>query len=219
MGEKIAIINAMTVVLGPLNLPAKNIARMTIILATVLFCAGLFLVCAGWLLALPAGAATAANAVVVLGGGGDSGRFLRGRSLVADGWSSRLVLIHPTKQEFAEAKSLLSDSGLRPPSLLVDDRPAANTWQEAMSARRLMKEQGWSRVLVVSDPPHMLRVHYAWSSVFAGTGLTFTLIRTQPSWWSDWCWWRNPLATLFVKEEVLKLAYYVARYRFGVGQD
>ena len=208
----------MTVVLGRLNLPAKTIARIFVILATILLCAGMFLVCAGWLLALPAGSATTADAVVVLGGGGDNDRFLRGRSLVAEGWSSRLVLIHPTKQEVSEAKSLMSVAGLRPTNLLVDDRPAANTWQEAMSARRLMTEQGWTRVLVVSDPPHLLRVNYAWSSVFAGTGLSFTLIRTDPTWWTDWRWWRNPRATLFVKEEVLKLAYYLARYRFGVGQ-
>jgi len=89
----------MTVVLGRLNLPAKTIARIFVILATILLCAGMFLVCAGWLLALPAGSATKADAVVVLGGGGDNDGFLRGRSLVAEGLSSRLVLFHPTFPE------------------------------------------------------------------------------------------------------------------------
>jgi len=199
-------------------LPEKIFAWTFAILATVLLCAGISLVCVGWLLALPAGSAAVADAVVVLGGGGDNERFLRGRTLVSEGLSSRLVLIHPSLPEVAEAKSLLAVVGLRPANLFVDDRPAENTWQEAVSARRLMTEQGWTRVLVVSDPPHLLRVNYAWSSVFAGTGLSFTLIRTDPTWWTDWRWWRNPRATLFVKEEVLKLAYYLARYRFGVGQ-
>ena len=216
-GDKIAIINAMTVVLGQLNLPAKTFARMFVVLATVLLGTGIFLVCAGRLLSLPAGSAIVADAVVVLSGGGDNDRLLRGWSLVAEGWSSRLVLINPTKQEVAEAKSLLSDTSSLPAILMVDDRLAVNTWQEAMSARRLMTEQGWTRVLVVSDPPHLLRANYAWASVFSGSALRFTFIRTNPIWWSDWHWWLDQRSVLYVRDELLKLGHYVVHYRFGVG--
>jgi hypothetical protein len=48
-----------------------------------------------------------------------------------------------------------------------------------------------------------------------GTGLDYTLVATTPPWWPGWRWWRNPGASDFVGNEVLKLGYYVVRYRFG----
>ena len=69
--------------------------------------------------------------------------------------------------------------------------------------------------VVVSDPPHMLRLRYTWGSVLRGTGMDYTLVATAPPWWPGWRWWRNPGASDFVGNEVLKLGYYVLRYRFG----
>ncbi len=69
--------------------------------------------------------------------------------------------------------------------------------------------------MVVSDPPHMLRLRYTWGSVLRGTGLAYTLVATSPPWWPGWRWWRTTESASFVGNEVLKLGYYVVRYRFG----
>ena len=87
--------------------------------------------------------------------------------------------------------------------------------REAVTVRERMQAEGLRTVMVVSDPPHMLRLRYTWGSVLRGTGIDYTLVATAPPWWPGWRWWRNPGASDFVGNEVLKLGYYVVRYRFG----
>ena len=91
----------------------------------------------------------------------------------------------------------------------------SGSWGEALAVRDRMQAEGLRTVMVVSDPPHMLRLRYTWGSVLRGTGLDYTLVATNPPWWPGWRWWRNPGASDFVGNEVLNLGYYVVRYRFG----
>lgn len=161
------------------------------------------------MLSAPAGVAGEADVVAVLGG--DNGpRYQVGRQLVLDGYSRHLLLINPNRTVRADAMERL-----RGVELLQDFAPR-DTWSEAQALRTHMQANGWQSALVVSDPPHMLRMQYAWWSVFRGTGFTFTLIATAPPWWHPWRWWQNPQARGFVKAEVMKLGYYLVVYRFGL---
>ena len=145
--------------------------------------------------------------VVVLGGGAD--RYPRGRDLVLAGYSKRLLVIGANEQE-------RKDQLARPPfaELLFDNTPR-NSWEEARAVRAHMQAKGWHTALVVSDPPHLLRVAYAWSSALRGTDLSYTLVSSDPPWWPGWRWWRHPSASSFVGDEVLKLGFYLLRYPFG----
>lgn len=163
---------------------------------------------AGALLSGSAQLPQTADVVVVLGGG-DGARYERGRELVKAGFSDRLLLINALAAERKDAQAKLPHV-----EILFDDQPV-NTWQEAQAVRARMQARGMHTVLVVSDPPHLLRMRYTWFSVFLGTDLSYTLISSNPPWWSAWRWWANPLSTSFVEEEILKLGYYVVRYRFG----
>ncbi|MFZ4481588.1 MAG: YdcF family protein [Rhodoferax sp.] len=162
---------------------------------------------AGAVMSSPAALPHHADLVVVLGGGAD--RYPRARELVLAGNSERLLLINASASERKDAKARLP--GIE---VIFDDLPS-NSWAEALSVRALMQAGGWHTALVVSDPPHLLRVEYSWSSAFRGTGLSYTLISSDPPWWPGWRWWRNPYASSFVGEEVLKLGYYALHYRFG----
>ena len=154
----------------------------------------------GFILTGPSSVAKPADVVVVLGGV-DRSRFDLGRSLILDGHSDRLLIIHPLDEERSELARTLKGS-----EIYFDSRPS-NTWDEALVVRSWMKSNG-----------HMLRMQYAWWSVFRGTGLTFTLIATAPPWWHPWRWWQNPQARGFVKSEVMKLGYYLVVYWFGFWQ-
>jgi uncharacterized SAM-binding protein YcdF (DUF218 family) len=149
-----------------------------------------------------------ADVVVVLGGGVT--RYSRGAELVKAGFSEQLVVIEASA---AERKEALADV---PGVIFWDDVLPANTWGEAHTTQARMLANGWKSVLVVSDPPHMLRMRYAWGSAFRGSGLSYALVATNPPWWSTWRWWTHPRATRFVKSEVLKLGYYLVHYRFGL---
>lgn len=172
---------------------------------------------AGALLACPAELPRRADVVVVLGGDVLGDRYAWGRDLVLAGYSERLLLINSTASDRKDAQARIPNV-----ELLIDDSPR-HSWQEAQTVRARMLANGWKSALVVSEPPHMLRLRYAWASNFRGTGLTYTLVATDPPWWPGWRWWRNRQASDFVGNEVLKLGYYVLRYPlgfcFGAGCD
>lgn len=168
---------------------------------------------AGALLQWPAQAPSQADAVVVLGG--DSGtRYRKGRALVVDAYSSRLYLINPEL-------SVLRDIAAGVPNLheVHGEAISRSTWDEAVNTLAWMKANDFGHVLVVSDPPHLLRVAYTWSSVFRGSGRHYTLVAADTPWWSAWRWWENEQAALFAGVEVLKLGYYLVHYRFGFFLD
>ena len=166
-------------------------------------------VTAGALLSLPADLPRRTDAVVVVGGG-DGARYIRGRKLVMAGYSQRLLLINSSSSEREDALQSLQGVEVR-----IDDLPQ-NSWQEAQAVRAWMTTYGWRSVMVVSDPPHLLRLRYTWSSVLRGMDVTYFLVSSDPTWWSAWAWWQNPLSAQFVGDEVLKLGYYVLRYRFDL---
>lgn len=163
----------------------------------------------GVLLASPSEPAEKVDVVIVLGGGGDGGRYARGRELIQAGYCDRLALIGATQAELRNAR-------VHVPQVLVwDDLLQRNSWGEAEAARDRMRAIGYKSAMVVSDPPHMLRLLYTWGSVFRGTDLRYTLVATNPAWWPRWKWWSNASAAAFVRSELLKLGYYVLNYRFG----
>ncbi len=96
-------------------------------------------------------------------------------------------------------------------TVFTDERPISS-WDEAVYSRAWMEMKGVKQVLVVSDPPHMLRLWYTWSRVFDGSELHYSLVPTNPAWWSTWRWWANDESRRFVGSEVLKLAYYGWHY-------
>ena len=167
----------------------------------------------GALLSAPAGEPRTADAVVVLGGdwaaSGVTNRYARGRDLVLAGYSRRLILLYPGAAEIKDARAKV------PGVVILDSTPEIGSWGEALAVRERMQAKGLRSVMVVSDPPHMLRLRYTWGSVLRGTGMDYSLVATNPPWWPGWRWWRNEEASGFVGNEVLKLGYYVVRYRFG----
>ena len=165
---------------------------------------------AGVLVSAPAEVPRPVDVVVVLGGeGGVDGRYARGRDLVLAGYSKRLMLVYPSPAQVKDAKTKVP--GLE----IVASTQGPGSWGEAIEVRERMQAGGLRTAMVVSDPPHMLRLRYTWGSVLRGTGLHYTLVATSPPWWPGWRWWRNQQASDFVGNEVLKLGYYVVRYRFG----
>lgn len=181
---------------------------LTLLLLPEVALLGFFTV--GTVLSYPASPPQRADVIVVLGGSGHGERYARGQELLRAGFAQRLVLIDPTTAERKEALQNL------PGVLIWDDVVPANSWGEAKAGRSRMQANGWRTALVVSDPPHLLRVGYAWSSNLWGAGLSYTLISANPPWWSAWRWWENPYSSSFVGDEVLKMGYYVLRYRFGL---
>ena len=145
--------------------------------------------------------------MVVLGGGGPE-RFATGLELAKSRNTQSLLLIHPALGQVKMARATLGVDGA---AVFTEER-SISSLDEAVYSRAWMETKGVKQVLVVSDPPHMLRLWYTWSRVFSGSELRFSLVPTHPAWWSTWRWWANDKSRFFVGSEALKLVYYVWHY-------
>lgn len=194
----------------------KRFALVGLALALAAFLAVAFLE-VGVYLSAPAREPEPADVIVALGGDTGSRAELAIR-LYREGYAP-LVLLTGIEYGDPDARpavlnwreKFLIDSGV-PPAAIRLDRVSGNSWEEAVNARAFLEANGLSSALVVSEPPHMRRLQWTWSRAFAGSGLRFRLVSTEPSWWNPGRWWGNEAGALYVFEESVKLAYYWLRY-------
>lgn len=168
---------------------------------------------AGDFLSSPAQAPARSDIILALGG--DNGdRIVMAARLYHQGYAPRIMLTGlengpaMTRSSYVNWRvQFLLDEKV-PGSAVILERGAGNTWEEAVNTLALIKQHGWKRVMVVSDPPHMRRLHFVWSKVFAGSGKEFVLVDSAPAWWNPARWWENDQSGPFVLMEYIKLAYY-----------
>ena len=172
---------------------------------------------AGNFLVAPAVSSEKADLIILLGGGTGS-RTQAAADIYRHGYASIIVLTglengYPaTRPVYLEWRARYLVDGGVPEAALIFDRAASNTWQEAVNTLHLMQSKGLRRVIVVSDPPHMRRLSWVWTKVFAGSGKEFRLVASPMVAWDAEHWWRNETTAQFVIMEYVKLIYYLFVY-------
>jgi uncharacterized SAM-binding protein YcdF (DUF218 family) len=194
----------------------KQPVRIGFLLAVIaLFVIGFFQ--AGNYLSNPEQPPVRADVILALGGGiGD--RVVMAAKLYHQGYAPRVLLTgleHSpgmTRSNYLNwrVKFLLDDNV--PKSMIILDRISRNSWEEAVNTLALLKQHGWNRVIVVSDPPHMRRLHWVWGKVFKGSGKKFVLVSSAPVWWNPARWWMHDQSASFVVMEYIKLIFYFFKY-------
>lgn len=172
---------------------------------------------AGSYLGSPAQSPVQADIILALGG--DNGeRVAMAARLYHQGYAPRVMLTGlengptVTRSNYLNWRvQFLLDEKV-PDGVVILERGAGNTWEEAVNTLVLLKQRGWKRVIVVSDPPHMRRLHWVWSKVFAGSDKEFVLVHSAPEWWNPARWWAHNQSGPFVVMEYIKLAYYGLQY-------
>lgn len=169
----------------------------------------------GLLVSLHSAKPEKADVIVVLGGD-DGLRVKKGGDLYKAGYAKRILLTgidsryyHPDRPNWRERR--LIERGVPRKNIIVDTW-SETSWEEAENTSDLMDKKGWKSALVVSDPPHMLRLNKTWKKVFAGTSKRFRLVATEPAWWHPLFWWRNDISYRFVLSELQKNIYYLLAY-------
>ena len=167
----------------------------------------------GYFLEGPSQQTEKADLIVPLGGG-NSNRTHKAAELYEQGFAPNVLLTDAGGND-ANTRPHSSDWRIRfllehgvPKNMLVFDAIYTNSWEEAVNKLRLMRERNWRRVLVVSDPPHLRRLAWAWGKVFEGSGKEYRLIAAPLEGWDPGRWWQNDSSARFVVMEVTKLAYY-----------
>jgi uncharacterized SAM-binding protein YcdF (DUF218 family)/glycosyltransferase involved in cell wall biosynthesis len=113
------------------------------------------------------------DAIVVFAGGvGESGRAGGGAQerlkqavdLFKAGYAPALILSSGYVYSFREAevmRALAIDQGIPASAIILEDR-AANTYQNVTFVGRILREQRWRQILLVSSPYHMRRALLVW---------------------------------------------------------
>ena len=156
-----------------------------------------------------------AKADLIVALGGDNGDRVRVASrLYKAGYGTHVLLTGledappDTRRSYLNWRAaFLMDYGV-PESAIMYDYASTNSREEAGNTLKLMQQRTWTRVLVVSDPPHMRRLTWIWSSVYAESGVEYRLISSEPLWWDASRWWRQDGSAKFVFFEYLKLAHH-----------
>ncbi|MEI6847589.1 MAG: YdcF family protein [Chlorobiaceae bacterium] len=169
----------------------------------------------GFLVSLYAGNPEKTDVIIVLGG--DNGlRVRKGAELYNSGYSSNIILTgiderfyHPAHPNWRERKMI--KLGVPKKAIRVDIE-STTTWEEAVNTSATMQKKGWKSAIVVSDPPHMFRLHQTWDKAFEGTSKKFILVSTQPEWWNPLLWWKNKKSYQFVINEIKKNLFYIVMY-------
>jgi len=167
----------------------------------------------GIIISHDAGKPEKADVIVVLGG--DNGlRVRKGAELYNAGYADHVILTgiderfyRPAHPNWRERRMVALGV---PRNTIRVDLKSKTTWEEALNTSKTMDKKGWKSAIVVSDPPHMLRLHQTWSRAFEGSSKKFILVATQPKWWQPLLWWKNRESYQFVVSEVQKNLFYVA---------
>ncbi|NEX11865.1 MAG: YdcF family protein [Prosthecochloris sp.] len=185
------------------------------LLATSAFLTAMIFLGLGYIVSWPAASPEKADVIIVLGGD-DGLRVSKGAELYHAGFADDLLLTgldsryyRPGKLNWRERK--LISLGI-PGEAIHVDIISTSTWEEAANTLSAMNKNGWQRALVISDPPHMLRLQHTWTNVFTGSSKRFVLIATEPEWWHPLLWWNNETSSRFVLSEIKKNLYYAVMY-------
>jgi len=120
-----------------------------------------------------------ADAIVVFAGGvGESGkagggtqeRVQRAIDVYKAGHARHLILSSGYVYSFPEAEVMRSaavDQGVPPAAILLEQR-STDTYQNVAFVHDILREQGWSSVLLVSSPYHMRRALLVWHKAAPG---------------------------------------------------
>lgn len=158
-----------------------------------------------------------ADVIVVLGGD-DGHRVRKAAEVFHAGYSNTIVLTGiegaPERERVYYLNwraKVLADAGVEF-NRIVFESAASNSLQEAHSVLALLQGRGWGTAIVISDPPHMRRLNWVWGRVFSGTGKSYRLVASNPTWWDAERWWISERSGQFVLTELIKIAYYIVKY-------
>jgi uncharacterized SAM-binding protein YcdF (DUF218 family) len=144
------------------------------------------------------------EAVVVLGGGGEE-RVAEAVRLVQERYGLWLIVTEPGEvvegqgpgsQVFRRVAIL---QGISPDVILITEKTAQNTLQEAEAVLETMQKHQLKSIIVVTDPFHTQRTRMIFRSVFAGSGLTVRVHPVANHWYRSTTWflsqagWENTL--------------------------
>jgi uncharacterized SAM-binding protein YcdF (DUF218 family) len=158
--------------------------------------------------------------VIVVLAGNSPFRSRHGVELYNAGWAPRLLISneplssHGVQTTWLELKKHgLVKLGVPDEAVFAIEQVSDSTFEEATSTREIMRANGWTSAIVVTDPFHMRRAVMIFRRAFRDDGLVALASPADGSKYGVERWWLDPFAIQRVAQEYVKFGYYAARGR------
>lgn len=169
------------------------------------------------------GNARPADAIIVLGSGltrsGRPGDALTRRSvwaagLYADGLAPAVICTGgvgdgQTRSEADACRELLEQRGVPPEAIYLEEQ-SRSTEENALYASAIMRDQGWTSAVLVTDSFHMLRANWVFDLYFDAEGIAHTRSPVPRAWMRTYFYVRH------FSREMLALHWQAFKETFGL---
>lgn len=154
------------------------------------------------------------DVMIVLGGGTGAREELAAKLyqqglapvVIASGEELLLPGMHPT---FAQISAdYLGVLGV-PLDAIILFTTTTSTRDEVLQSLDLARQKGWTSIIVVTDSFHTRRSWLVFRHIYSGSGVQFTMVAAQSSWYQPEHWWNDERSLLAIIGEYQKLAYYL----------
>lgn len=151
------------------------------------------------------------DAVVVLGGGGEH-RVVEAVRLVQERYGLWLIVTEPGETVPGEGpgsqvfRNVAILAGISPDVILITEKTAGNTYQEAEAVMHMMEKHKLKSVIVVTDPFHTQRTRMIFRSVFAGSEISVRVHPVPNHWYRSTTWFLHLEGWGHTIREYVKLA-------------
>ena len=153
----------------------------------------------------------AANAIIVLSGG-DESRMSEALRLYNENYAKMIILTETgqTTEGYSQLHSfdvriVLLSNGVPSGNILVTNRSASSTRDEALSVKNLMINQQMKSAIIVTDPYHTRRAYNIFNEIFANTNIRLSIQSVHNSWYNSRTWFLKINGWKFTILEYLKL--------------
>jgi uncharacterized SAM-binding protein YcdF (DUF218 family) len=148
------------------------------------------------------------DAVVILSGD-DGDRLGMAGDMLARGYAQNLVI---TNTDHAANLRLARDAerlGFEREWIFITDLQVDSTLDEAQAVLDLAQSQGWSSLMVVTDPPHSFRTRLVFRCELRGSNLSIAVRPVVGHWFRSWTWFYEREGWNYVFLEIGKLFNYL----------
>ena len=142
-----------------------------------------------------------ADVIIVLAGDPSGSRVAYGAELYNEGYAGNILL---SGDEVDMTQQALSD-GIPESAIILEDE-SQTTFKNAQFSIKLVNDQGYKSVIVVTSQYHTRRASIIFAHFFKGIHLTVCAVPYDTA--TAHSWWKYSNSRNFVISEYLKLAWY-----------
>lgn len=148
------------------------------------------------------------DAVVVLSGGAGE-RLALAIEMHERGIAPNLVITDTDRASNARLRAEAIDGGFPREAVYITDLPVDSTYEEALAVMDLASANGWTRVMVVTDPYHSFRTRFIFRRELSGSGLAVLVRPVEGHWFRSADWFLSKEGWQFVILEIAKFFNYL----------